>query len=87
MTNLSTAFLELKPENLVFSEDGFVKLCHPFDYFILNGFKPSPEYSPPEQPSGPVFLFKSDTWSLAIIIIELLKQRKYSSLEGFDKTE
>lgn len=87
MSNLNTAFLELRPENLVFSEDGFVKLCHPFDYFILNGFKSSPDYSPPEQAPKSIFLFKSDTWSLGIIIIELLKQRKYSSFEGLDKKE
>lgn len=76
---MSSVYLELSPANLVFSDDGLLKISHPFDYSILKGFKSNSSYLPPEQDQ--VFIFKLDSWSLGVIMIELLKLKKLSETD------
>lgn len=81
ISNFQVPYLSLRPENVLICNDGTIKLLNPFDYFLLQNYKRSSEYLAPELQSGMVFLFKLDTWSLGIIILELLqliKAPKYS---------
>lgn len=66
-------YISLRPENVHICNDGTIKLFNPFDYFLLQNYKRNSEYLAPEVQSGQVFLFKLDTWSLGIVILELLQ--------------
>lgn len=69
-------YLSLRPENIQINDEGLIKLLHPFDYFLYQDYKKLSEYQAPELQSNQVFLFKTDTWSLGIIILELLHLSK-----------
>ena len=76
--DLGFAYRDLKPENVLIDEDGYIKLCD-FGASVKikgtekeNTFAGSPEYAPPEMICREGHTFMCDWWSFGILIYELL---------------
>lgn len=69
LSSFNLAYLDLKSKNVIITSTGALKLAHPFDSHILG-----PELSPnsylPEESSNSTYLYKTDSWSLGIIMAE-----------------
>ena len=90
-----TIHRDLKPANVIFTSEGNVKLC---DFglcrklsdkqnFEVNTVAGTPRYYPPEMFFGECYSFKSDIWTLAILIFELLLEKEFKLLEVTNMTE
>ena len=76
--DLGFAYRDLKPENVLIGEDGYIKLCDFGAAIKMKGtekeytFAGSPEYAAPEMVCREGHTFMCDWWSFGILIYELL---------------
>ena len=74
---------------MIFTKEGNIKLC---DFglcrklsdkynFEVNTVAGTPRYYPPEMFFGECYSFKSDIWTLAILIFELLLEKEFKLLD------
>ena len=71
-------YLSISLSNILFSSQGSIKLSHPLDYYIIGPDNYTTIPLPPEISNleNSCFLYKLDTWSLGIIILECLSLQK-----------
>ena len=76
--DLGIAYRDLKPENVLINDDGYIKLCDFGSSVKLRGteketmFAGSPEYASPEMITHEGHTFMCDWWSFGILLYELL---------------
>ena len=76
--DIDITYRDLKLENILLDEDGFIKLCDFGASVRLRGtekdtyFAGSPEYASPEMITFEGYTFMTDWWSFGILIYELL---------------
>ena len=76
--DLGIAYRDLKPENVLIDEDGFIKLCDFGASVKIRGteketnFAGSPEYASPEMITYEGHTFMTDWWSFGVLLYELL---------------
>ena len=76
--DIGIAYRDLKPENVLIDEDGYIKLCDFGASVKIRGteketnFAGSPEYASPEMVTFEGHSFMTDWWSFGILLYELL---------------